>query len=834
MLCAFIAGCGGDGQDPDPFVEDLGIAFVARPLGFDAMGVLVQPDIREALTFNPGGDLIFRELASPEAPERNVTASFTGGLGDVKDVEVSYDGSKLLFAMRAPEIAGADPEDQPTWNIWEYEIKSNLLRRIFSSDITAENGQDVAPYYFPDGRIIFSSTRQRLSKAILLDEGKPQFPALDESRNERALVLHTMNSDGTDIKQVSSNQSHDMDPMVLSSGEVVYSCWDNMGSRDAISFYKMHPDGTERQLLYGAHSHATGTNGSDVHFLQSRELPNGHLLSVVLPFTNSNHSGALVDINTNSYIDNTMPTAPNLGVLTGPAQVAATVNDVHTDNTVSPGGRFSSAWPLDDGTNRMLVSWSECRLLEAGVIVPCTPERLADPAAVEANPIYGIFIYDRKNNSQLPIVVPQEGIVFTDVVATAPRTLPVIIPDKTLGIELNQGYADEGVGILNIKSVYDVDGVNTAIPDIPTLADPAAALADERPARFLRIVKAVGIPDDETLNLPNTAFGASAQQLMREIIGTVPIQPDGSVRVKVPANVPLAISVLDREGRRTSDRHQNWLRVSPGETVTCNGCHDHSSGVPHGHPEGPLSVYPGALMTGPPFPNTEPALTANFSETMAETLTRHDPGALSPTMDIIYEDVWTDAAVRPKDTSFGLLYADLATPVPATLACQTAWNNACRSIIHYEQHIHPLWGQDRGATTCTSCHTNIDAAMMPRVPDAQLDLTDGISPDQADHFKAYRELLFPDFAQEIGAGGLQDMMVPGPIDPLTGLPTMVRVPVSPSMRTAGALASTAFISRFAPGATHDGRLQPYELRLIYEWLDIGGQYYNDPFAVPLP
>ena len=186
MLCAFIASCGGGGQDPDPFVEDFGLAYVMRPLGFDDMGVLVQPDIREALTFNPGGDLIFRELASPEAPERNVTNSFTGGLGDVKDVEVSYDGSKLLFAMRAPEIEGADPEDQPTWNIWEYEIKSNLLRRIISSDITAEDGQDVAPYYLPDGRIIFSSTRQRLSKAILLDEGKPQFPALDESRNERA------------------------------------------------------------------------------------------------------------------------------------------------------------------------------------------------------------------------------------------------------------------------------------------------------------------------------------------------------------------------------------------------------------------------------------------------------------------------------------------------------------------------------------------------------------------------------------------------------------------------------------------------------------------------
>jgi hypothetical protein len=54
------------------------------------------------------------------------------------------------------------------------------------------------------------------------------------------------------------------------------------------------------------------------------------------------------------------------------------------------------------------------------------------------------------------------------------------------------------------------------------------------------------------------------------------------------------------------------------------------------------------------------------------------------------------------------------------------------------------------------------------------------------------------------------------------------------MRTAGALASTAFFDRFDPGGTHAGRLQPYELRLIAEWLDIGGQYYNDPFAVPLP
>jgi hypothetical protein len=134
--------------------------------------------------------------------------------------------------------------------------------------------------------------------------------------------------------------------------------------------------------------------------------------------------------------------------------------------------------------------------------------------------------------------------------------------------------------------------------------------------------------------------------------------------------------------------------------------------------------------------------------------------------------------------------------------------------------------------TCTACHTTLDAAGNLKVPDAQLDLTDGLSSDQPDHFQSYRELLFGDNAQEIAGGILQDILVPGPIDPVTGQPTLVPVPVSPSMSTAGALASNAFTSRFEPGGSHAGRLEPAELRLVYEWLDIGAQYWNDPFAVP--
>jgi len=342
-LSVLLQACGGgEGQDPDPLVEDYGIAFVRHPLAIDANNQLLQPELRELITFNPGGDLFYRDLASPSAPQRNVSGRFTGGEGDVRDVEVSYDGKLLLFAMRAPEIPGLGPAEQPTWNIWEYDIEADTLRRIITSDITAEAGQDLAPHYLPDGRIIFSSSRQRLSRAILLDEGKPQFSGVDEDRREHAMVLHVMNPDGSDIRQVSFNQSHDMDPTVLSSGEVVFSRWDNMGSRDAISLYRMNPDGTGLSLLYGAHSHDTGSNGSTVQFMQPRELPDGRLLSLVLPYTGTYGGGELISLDINNYIDNTQATADNLGVLSGPAQAALLINDVRTDTGISPGGRFRS------------------------------------------------------------------------------------------------------------------------------------------------------------------------------------------------------------------------------------------------------------------------------------------------------------------------------------------------------------------------------------------------------------------------------------------------------------------------------------------------------------
>ena len=869
LLGLAVSACGGggggidlaEGQAADSVIVDVPIAYVKRPVPVDDQGVVEPEDLRELITFEIGADLFLRDRASPSAEERNITGEITAGLGDIRDPEFSYDGTRLLFAMRAQFIENADEEDQPTWNIWEYDIEIGTLTRLIASDITAEAGHDIAPYYLPDGRIGFSSTRQRQSSAILLDEGKPQFPALEETRNEFAFVLHVMNADGSDIHQISFNQSHDLDPIVLSNGRIAFTRWDNMGRSDDMHLFTVNPDGTDLQLLYGKNSHATGTNGATIQFMQPREMADGRILTIAQPFQSGNRGGDIVLINTTDYLENTQANAANSGVLTGPAQDFATNLDVRTDGAISPGGVFDSAYPLWDGTDRMFVSWSQCRLVDAvelaaerlnptGALLrifPCTGALLADPAFAPADPLFGIWIYDLANDTQLPVLQPEDGIIYSDVAAAQPRTLPPVVYDQATTGALDPIYVDAGVGFINIRSVYDIDGVDLATPNIPALSDPAQTTADERAYRFLRIVKAVSIPDDDVRDFSNSAFGRNARQGMREIIGYVPIEPDGSIYAMVPANVPLAISVLNADAERVTTRHQSWLQVMPGEVLECNGCHATNSAISHGRSDALDSAYPGALADSQPFPNTDSQYFADFSETMAEVRARiscaTDCAEITPQVDVVYDDVWTDeaAAGRLRDASFNYRYADLTTAAPASLACQSEWTPVCRTVINYETHIHPLWAEPRlapdGVTdvTCTVCHSTVDQLNMTRAPLGQLDLTDGPSVEEPEHKRAYRELVFPDNEQFFDAdtATLQDVAVDLGIDPVTGDPITEPIVVPASMSVAGAIFSARFFDRMRSGGSHAGYLSDAELRLLAEWLDIGGQYFNNPFDAPL-
>jgi hypothetical protein len=862
VISACGGGSGSDSQSQDPVVVDIAIAYVERPLPLAMSTRGERDDILDPAAFNPGARLILRDRASPGSAARDITAGVfpASSAYDVKDLDVSFDGSNMVFAMRAPEIEDADDDEQPQWNIWEYDSETQSLSRVISSNITAEAGDDIAPHYLPDGRIVFSSTRQRQSRAILLDEGKPQFSALDEDRDNPAFVLHVMDSEGTNIKQISFNQSHDLDPVVLDSGEILFSRWDNTTNNNSVSLYSIKPDGRELSFIYGFHSQNTGTNDAAINFIKPRVLPDGDVMVLLRPSRSNSIGGDIVRIDTRRFSENNQPLPANPG-LVGPAQQSLSFQPVTTDSTPSPHGYFSSAFPLDDGSQRLLVSWSQCRLQhpQTAAILPCTANNLAIDGVTDAAPLYGIWIYNLSDGTQKPVVTGTEGLMYSDAVALEPRTTPSYLADGE-GSQPDPDLVAQGLAVLHIRSVYDIDGRDTSA-GINALADPLQTAASDRPARFIRIVKAVSQPDDDLIDVPGTAFGRSSRQLMREIIGYAMVEPDGSAKLSVPANIPFAISVLDAEGKRISERHNNWLQLMPGEEKHCNGCHTASSELTHGRIGAEAdTINIGALTTGSPFPNTEPALFADAGETMAETLARIS-GVASLSVNITYQDLWTHSAQRPKDLAFAYLYSDLETPAPTSAACQTQWQSHCRIVINYADHIQPLWDRDRseldtdGVTvlsdnSCNRCHSPSDAAGGARIAAAQLEFTNAASPQQAAQLISYRELLFTDAEQEVVDGALLDRLVQASdragnplfetddngnlvLDALGNpIPVMVTIPVPPQMSVNGARSSARFFAPFASGGSHQAYLEPAELRLISEWLDIGAQYYNNPFDVP--
>jgi hypothetical protein len=705
---------------------------------------------------------------------------------------------------------------------------------------------------------------------------------MDEDENEFAFNLHVMSDDGSQLKQVTFNQSHDLDPSVMGDGKIVFSRWDHNQSNNAVNLYRMNPDGSQLEMLYGQWSHDTGTNGSTIQFMQPRDTETGEIMVLARPFTNTEGGGELIIIDTLQYVENTQPTKDNIGVLSGPAQSDATINVVSTEPGVpSRGGRYYSSYPIQDGTNRMLVSWSQCRLLEIlpddgdpntvdQQIVACTEENLANVVVIDPNnpptlvpgdfavapPLYGIWIYDPRDATQLPIVPGEEGFMFTEVVTADPRIAPAVIPDGSSYYTLDPSLPDSGEAILNIRNVYDFDGAILPGIDPYVLADPAQTLAADRPARFIRIEKAVSQPEEDLRDIDNTAFGVTTLFGMKEIVGYAMVEPDGSVMVKVPANAALMVSILDENGMRITQRHQSWIGLSEGQELKCNGCHD-------------ANAYAGAPSGMNEFPITDPRwFIGEPGETMAEIRARITCGddncsSLEPSMNVIYRDVWSanplDANGEPINPDIDYRYTDLTNASPTTVQCQTDWRWNCRSVINYETIIHPLWNEprivmvddDNDPTTpdvplldangdpvnnnCLNCHTpvDVDNANAPRIPAGQLELQDGMSLDEPDHMHAYRELLVTDNLQELDANGalVDALQLIG--QDADGNDILEPIPTPPPASVAGARASSDFFDRFNdPNDLHFDILSQAERRLIAEWLDVGAQYYNNPFDAP--
>ena len=166
-------------------------------------------------------------------------------------------------------------------------------------------------------------------------------------------------------------------------------------------------------------------NGADVQFLEPRAMANGQPARARAPFEAADLGGELVDDRDGELRREHAADRAERRRADGPRTGARRPSMTCARSTgPSPGGRYSSAYPLHDGTGRMLVSWTQCRLLEAPTpqIVPCTTSARGSSHAVAAPPLYGVWIYDPSQRTHsCPLRARRKASMFSDIVALQPR-----------------------------------------------------------------------------------------------------------------------------------------------------------------------------------------------------------------------------------------------------------------------------------------------------------------------------------------------------------------------------------------------------------------------------
>jgi HEAT repeat protein len=283
----------------------------------------------------PGRNLYALVPARPDGKLIRLTHLKSGA---VFKPEPSYDGKKVLFAMRR------DGEDW--FNLYEINVDGTGLKQLTDGPFN-----DFGGVYLPDGRIVFCSDRTGY---------------LEEYHEERTETLFVMNGDGTNLRQITFAPGTYFEPSVLRDGRILFSFWDAFHidvppyDKHETVLMTVNPDGTEERHLFGSGQYRffNRERHSGVALTQAREMPDGRML------VQSEMGPALLDLSAGLSVRDAL--AP-VFLGTTSIQLGGTTHRVH----LSPLGTRSTPYPLRDG--RFLFSATLPGARDSGIYV-CNPD----------------------------------------------------------------------------------------------------------------------------------------------------------------------------------------------------------------------------------------------------------------------------------------------------------------------------------------------------------------------------------------------------------------------------------------------------------------------------
>jgi len=330
-----------------------------------------------------------------------------------------------------------------------------------------------------------------------------------------ALCIYTMAADGSDVRKVTDTKEGEYYPSVLDDGRLIYMRWEYvMKAFNTLQYlWTVYPDGSRAQLAYGDHfAFAAGPQS----FIEPRQIPGtGKVVT-----TGAAHHGSgggpicIVDL------------AQNRGGPEGMVNLTPEVG--YPEHTISPGssegGWYASPWPLSE--KFFLVSYT-----------PETGHQTKD---------YAIYLMDAFGNKEL--IYRDENLACYSPIPLRSRPRPAILPG-----DADQRDAEKP-GTLIVADVYQ--GL------------PASARGT---VKYLRVLET---PPKEVHCAPRqNDMGVGSGWSARVVLGTVPVEPDGSAQFRVPADRMIFLEALDEDFLEIR-RMRSALTTRPGEVAACIGCHE--------------------------------------------------------------------------------------------------------------------------------------------------------------------------------------------------------------------------------------------------------------------
>jgi hypothetical protein len=498
----------------------------------------------ETVTDFPGSGLfILEDPFGPNPIARNVLADSTvqrGRLegqrlegGSFLSPDLSYDGERILFAYvegrgdRSHEYH-TDPTRghwSPGWSyhIFKVNVDGSGLERL-----TDGTWNDFDPIWLPNGRIAFISERR--GGYLRCGRVCPNYTLFD------------MAADGSDISCLSFHETNEWHPSVTHDGRIIWTRWDYVDRHGVTAHtpWITTLDGRDPRPVYG--NYATRHLRPDM-ILDVRAIPGSHRFVGTAAPHHGQAFGSLILLD--PWVPDDDRTAP-LKRLTPEEGFPETQGGAHS---------YGNPWPLND-------HYYLC-VYDVGMSDPT----LGFQGGRYVRGDYGLYLVDVFGNRELLYRDP--NISSQSPIPLRPRPVPPVMPETIQRNPDTVPAVRPPVGHEEISATATVSVMNVYESLLPW---PEATRIRE-----LRVVQVfpMSVPSGEPPHETGIRIAGAGDSVVpvRHVLGTVPVESDGSAHFTVPAHRSIFFQALDEEGLAVqSMRSSTYLREA--EHLSCVGCHE--------------------------------------------------------------------------------------------------------------------------------------------------------------------------------------------------------------------------------------------------------------------